>query len=129
MHLSNLSNHIKSSKLPRRGFELALQLGFPRDGTSRGTFRDNPGRDVPLSLCPGTKKIPCPAVPLSRDKKSFLVPLSLCPGTRAAAKIPGQDPLSRDVPRDKILCPGTSRGTKWLYFAKKENKYLFEKKF
>ena len=45
------------------------------------------GRDVPLSLCPGTKKFPCPAVPLSRDKKSFLVPLSL---------------LSRDVPRDKI---------------------------
>ena len=46
-------------------------------------------RDVPLSLCPGTKKFPRPAVPLSRDKKSFLVTLSLCPGTEAAAaKIP-----------------------------------------
>ena len=75
------------------------KLGFPRDGTSR----DNPGRDVPLSLCPGTKKFPCPAVPLSRDKKSFLVPLSLCPGTRATAKIPGQALLSRDVPRDKNI--------------------------
>ena len=26
MHLSNLSNHIKSYKLPRQSFELALQL-------------------------------------------------------------------------------------------------------
>ena len=37
----------------------------------------------PLSLCPGKKN---------------LVPVSLCPGTRAGAKIPGQTPLSRDVP-------------------------------
>ena len=27
-----------------------------------------------------------------------LVPLSLCPGTRAGANVPGQTPLSRDVP-------------------------------
>ena len=51
-------------------FHLAKR--FPRDGTSL----DNPGRDVPLSLCPGTKK--------------NLVPVSLSPGTRAGAKIPGQ---------------------------------------
>ena len=61
-------------------------LGFPRDGTSR----DKPGRDVPLSLCPGTKKFPCPVVPLSRDKKVLPVPLSLCPGTRAGANVPGR---------------------------------------
>ena len=73
-------------------------LGFPRDGTSRGTSRDKPGRDVPLSLCPGTNKFPCPVVPLSRDKKVLPVQLSLCPGTRAGAKIPGQTLLSRDVP-------------------------------
>ena len=41
-----------------------LKLGFPRDGT----FRDNPGQDVLLSLCPGTKKFLCPDVYLSRDK-------------------------------------------------------------
>ena len=45
--------------------------------------------DVPLSLCPGTKK--------------NLVPVSLCPGTRAGAKIPGQNPLSRDVPGQNEL--------------------------
>ena len=50
---------------------------------------------------PGTKKFPCPAVPLSRDKKKIIVQLSLCPGTRAAAKIPRQTPLSRDVPGQK----------------------------
>ena len=49
-----------------------FKVGFPRDGTSR-----------------------CPFVP---RQKYFLVPLSLCPGTRAGAKIPGQTPLSRDVP-------------------------------
>ena len=53
-----------------------LILGFPQDGTSRGTSRDKPGRDVPLSLCPGTI--------------FFLVPVSLCPGTRAGANVPGQ---------------------------------------
>merc|ERR1712051_665434 len=93
-------------------------LGFPRDGTSRGTSRDNLGRDVPLSLCPGTKKFPYPVVPLSRDKKVLPVPLSLCPGTRAGANVPGQTPLSRDVPgqnefqnfqkKDQIFCFRTS---------------------
>jgi hypothetical protein len=29
------------------------------------------GRDVPLSLCPGTKNFFCPGVPLSRDKITF----------------------------------------------------------
>ena len=47
-------------------------VGFPRDGTSR-----------------------CPFVP---GQKNFLVPVSLCPGTRAGANVPGQTPLSRDVP-------------------------------
>ena len=36
--------------------------------------RVSKGRDVPLSLCPGSKIFPCPVVPLSRDKL-------LCPGT------------------------------------------------
>ena len=61
-------------------------------------FRVSKGQDVPLSLCPGTKKFPCPVVPLSRDKKVLPVPLSLCPGTRAGANVPGQTPLSRPVP-------------------------------
>ena len=45
------------------------------------SFCSGAKRDVPLSLCPRTKKFPCPAVPLSRDKKVLPVPLSLCPGT------------------------------------------------
>ena len=57
-----------------------------RDGTSRCPF------------VPGQKKFPCPVVPLSRDKKVLPVPLSLCPGTMAGANVPGQTPLSRDVP-------------------------------
>ena len=57
--------------------------GFPRDGTSRGTSREHPGKDEPLSLCPGTKKFPCPAVPLSRDKSS-----RKNPGTRSS--VPGR---------------------------------------
>jgi hypothetical protein len=40
---------------------------------------------------------------LSRDKKVLAVPVSLCPGTRARAKIPGQTPLSRDVPGQNKL--------------------------
>ena len=53
-------------------------------------------------------------VPLTQDKDIFLVLVSLCPGTRAEAKIPGQTPLSRDVPgqnkfknlkkKDEISC-------------------------
>ena len=31
-------------------------------------------------------------------QRNFLVPVSLCPRTRAGAKIPGQTPLSWDVP-------------------------------
>ena len=44
---------------------------------------------VPLSLCPGTKK--------------NLVPVSLCPRTRAGANVPGQTPLSGDVPEQNEL--------------------------
>ena len=36
-------------------------------------------------------------------QKYFHVLLSLCPGTRAEAKIPGQTPLSRDVPGQNAL--------------------------
>ena len=70
------------------------KLGFPRDGMSRGTSRDKPGRDVPLSwdkkvlpvplsLCPETKNISCPGVPLSRNKGR-----SKCPGTNSS--VPGR---------------------------------------
>jgi hypothetical protein len=42
------------------------------------------GRDVPLSLCPGTKKFSCPGVPLSREKGR-----SKNPGTNSS--VPGQN--------------------------------------
>ena len=38
-----------------------------------------------------------------RDKPGRDVPLSLCPGTRAGANVPGQTPLSRDVPGQNEL--------------------------
>ena len=60
-------------------------LVFPRDGTSRGTSRDKPGRDIPLSLCPGTQK-------------KFL---SWCP------VVPGQG--HEQMSRDKLFCSGPSR--------------------
>jgi hypothetical protein len=44
--------------------------------------RDKLGRGVPLSLC----------------QRKFLVPVSLFPGTRAGENVPGQTPLSWDVP-------------------------------
>ena len=56
-------------------------VGFPRDGTSRGTSH-------------------CPCVP---GQKHFLVPVSLCPGTRAGANVLGQNPLSRDIPGQNEL--------------------------
>ena len=62
--------------------------------------RVSTGRDVPLSLCPRTK--------------NFLVPVSFCPGTRAGANIPGQTPLSQDVP-----------GQNELKFFKKRPDFLF----
>ena len=79
-------------------------------------------RDVQLSLCPGTKKFPCPAVPLSRAKNKFLVLLSLCPGTRAAAKITGQTPLSLDIPGQK--CPKEPKIFKKKK-KKKKSKHFF----
>ena len=77
-------------------------LGFPRDGTSRGTSRDKPGRDVPLSLCPGTKIFSCPVVPLSRDKGR-----SKCPGTKPS--VPGR-PAGQN---------GQKMAKKWPKLAKK----------
>ena len=68
-----------------------LSRGTSRDGTGQSQkipARPVPWQDfelVPLSLCPGTKKV-------------LPVPLSLCPGTRAGANVPGQTPLSRDIP-------------------------------
>ena len=59
--------------------------------------RVSKGRDVPRDV-PGQTGTGRPAVPLSRDKDIFLVPVSLCPGTRAWVNVPGQTPLSRDVP-------------------------------
>ena len=47
---------------------LCSLLGFPRDGTSRWTNQDKPGRDVPLSLCP--------FVP---GQNKILVLVTLCP--------------------------------------------------
>ena len=55
---------------------------------------------VPLSR---DKKVSLSLVPLSRDKKVLPVPVSLCPGTRAGANVPGQTPLSRDVPGQNEL--------------------------
>ena len=49
-----------------------LRVVFPQDGMSQ----DKRGRDIPLPLCPRTKKFSCPGVPLSRDKGK-----SKCPGT------------------------------------------------
>ena len=61
----------------------------------------------------------------TQGQKRFLVPLSLFPGTKKVSLsrcpfVPGQEQQQKS--RDKILCPGTSRGTKWLYFAKKGKK-------
>jgi hypothetical protein len=38
-----------------------------------------------------------------------LVPVSLCPGTRAAVKIPGQTPMSWDVPGQNHLPKRTQK--------------------
>ena len=88
------TRHIVTARIPPRVPGIPPQLVGARVSK---------GRDVPLSLCPGTKKFPCPVVPLSRDKKVLPVPLSLCPGTRAGANVPGQTPLSRDVPGQNHL--------------------------
>ena len=48
--------------------------------------RVSTGQDVPVSLCPGTKKFSCPGVPLSRDKGR-----SKCPVTKLS--VPGQNEL------------------------------------
>ena len=63
-----------------RSGKFDIKLGFPRDGTCR----DNPGRDVLLSLCPGTKKkslSQCPFVPGQGQEQKFQDKL-LCPGTK-----------------------------------------------
>ena len=77
---------------------------FPRDGTSRGTSQDKLGRDVPLSLCPGTKQNSCPGVPLSRDKGR-----SKNPGTNSYVPgRPGTKLIKNFQKRDQISCFRTS---------------------
>ena len=59
--------------------------------------RVSTGRDVPLSLCPGTKKISCPVVPLSRDKGR-----SKCPGTNPSVPgRPGTKSLSQNNTKNR----------------------------
>ena len=63
------------------------------------------------------------------------VPLFLCPGTRAGAIVPGQTPLSRDVPgqnelktfkkRDQISCFTTSFSCLTISFPILEHSFLF----
>ena len=71
------------------------------DGAVPLHFAAKGGILVNCEFLPGTKKFPCLAVPLTRDKKVVPVQLSLCPGTRADAKILGQTLLSRDKTRVK----------------------------
>ena len=92
-------------------FQKGDSLIFCSQGTSRGTSQDSR----------------CPFVP---GQKSFLVPLSLCPGTKKVFLsrcpfVPGQEQQQKS--RDKLLCPGTSRGTKISPFL--EKKKLKKKKW
>ena len=65
---------------------LGFQVGFPWDRTSRKKSPDNPGRDLPVSLCPGTKNnilSRCPFVPWQEQQQKSQDKL-LCgrPGTK-----------------------------------------------
>jgi hypothetical protein len=51
-----------------------FKLAFSQDGTSQ----DKLGRNVPLSLCPETKKFSCPGVHFSRDKGRSKSPGRFC---------------------------------------------------
>ena len=75
------------------------QLGFPRDRKSR----DYLGWNIQLSLCPGTKKFPCPPLHLSLDQGA---------GQRATAKI-------------KLLCPRTSQDKITTWLSKKVKNWYF----
>ena len=66
-----------------------------------GTSWDNLGRDIPLSLCTGTKKFPCPAVPLFGTKK---VSLSRCPF------VTRQEQQEKSC--NKLFCPRTKKNVK-----------------
>ena len=75
---ANLLFEIPSSQpSSNKSCTIWFKVAFSRDGTSR-----------------------CPFVP---GQINFLVPVSLCPGTRAGANVPGQTPLSRDVPGQNEL--------------------------
>ena len=67
---------------------------------------------------------------LSRDKKVLPVPLSLCPGTKAGANVPGQTPLSRDVPGQNEFLKILKKRTDFLFqnnlFTVSEHPFLFQ---
>jgi hypothetical protein len=68
---------------------LLFQVVFPRNGTSHGTSRDKPGRDVPLSLDKKKFLYRCPFVP-------FVPSVPERPGTKSPPK--NQE---KDIPKQK----------------------------
>jgi hypothetical protein len=70
--LLKIEKNLAKQKFHKKAYKGFQVSGTNRDGKSR-----------------------CPFV---LGQKSFLVPVSLCPWTRARANVPGQTPLSRDVP-------------------------------
>ena len=79
-------------------------------------------RVIPLSLCPGKKIYPCPAVPLSRDKDRIKNPGTNSsvlgrPGTKSLALINKKPGKGRSKTENLVLffkifnsfCPGTEK--------------------
>ena len=58
------------------------------------------------------------SVSTGRDKPGRDVPLSLCPGTRARENVPGQTPLSRDVPGTKKMSKRVKNYQEKSFFSK-----------
>ena len=86
--------------------------------------RVSTGRDVPLSICPGTKRFSCPVVPLSRDKGK-----SKCPGTsRDKFTFPKEHiKQKKDVPKqenDQISCFRTTFSVLEHHFPVLEHPFL-----
>ena len=89
----SLSCFLFRSKIKTKYADITVYYNTKRHFVAKVSKR----RDVPRQS--GTGR---PVVPLSRDKNIFL---SLCPATRAGAKIPGQTPLSWDVPGQNHFPP------------------------